>query len=71
MDLMKKGDPIGEWLGRRSLEPFVNHFPPTAEDKKRALETIHRDDPILRSAFLKAHPKYGNLYRGGEFSRQG
>jgi hypothetical protein len=26
MDLMIKSDPIGEWLGRRFLEPLVNRF---------------------------------------------
>jgi hypothetical protein len=57
MDLMKKGDPIGEWLGRRFLEPLVNHFLPTPEDKKRALETIQRDDPLIRLGMSQAPPK--------------
>ena len=29
-------------------EPLVNHFLPTPEDKKRALETIQRHDPLIR-----------------------
>jgi hypothetical protein len=36
MDLMKKGDLIGEWLGQRFLEHLVNHFLPTPEDKKNS-----------------------------------
>ena len=57
MDLVKKGDPIGEWLWRRFLEPFVNHFLPTPEDKKRALETIQRDDPLLRLGISQGPPE--------------
>ena len=57
MDLMKKGDPIGEWLGRRLLEPLVNRFLPAPEDKKRALETIQRDDPSLRLGMSQGPPE--------------
>ena len=61
MDLMKKGDPIGEWLGRHFLDPIVdpivNHFLPTPEDKKRALETIQRDDPLIRVGMSQGPPE--------------
>lgn len=61
MDLMKKGDPIGEWLGRHFLDPIVdpivNHFLPTPEDKKRALETIQRDDPLIRLGMSQGPPE--------------
>ena len=51
------GDPIGEWLGRRFLEPLVNHFLPKPEDKQRALETIQRDDPLLRLGMSQGPPE--------------
>lgn len=57
MDLMKKGDPIGEWLGRRFLDPIVNHFLPTPEDKKRALDVIKRDDPLVRLGMSQESPE--------------
>jgi hypothetical protein len=57
MDLMKKGDPIGEWLGRHFLEPLVNRFLPTPEDKKRAFETIQRDDPLIRLGISAGPPE--------------
>jgi hypothetical protein len=56
MNLMK-GDPIGEWLGRHFLEPFVNHFLLTPEDKKRALETIQQDDPLIRLSMSQGPPE--------------
>ena len=57
MDLMEKGDRIGEWLGRHFLEPIVNHFLPTPEDKQRALETIRRYDPLLRLGMSQGPPE--------------
>jgi hypothetical protein len=57
MDLFKKSDPIGEWLGRHLLEPLVNHFLPTAEDKKKAIEAIQRADPLARLGISQGPPE--------------
>jgi len=57
MNLMKKGDPIAEWLGRRFLGPFVNHFLATPEDQQRALETVQRYDPLLRLGVSQSPPE--------------
>ena len=68
MDLFKKSDPIGEWLGRHFLEPLVNHFLPTAEDKKRATEAIQRDDPLVRLGISQGPPEmWKSLFWWGIF----
>ena len=55
--LVQEGRSDGEWLGRRFLEPLVNHFLPTAEDKKRAAETIQRTDPLVRLGISTEPPE--------------
>ncbi len=55
--LSRKGDPIGEWLWRRVLPPLENHFLPTPEDKKRALDIIKRDDPLVRLGMSQESPE--------------
>ena len=58
---MKKGDPIGEWLGRHLLSPILSpiedRFLSTPEDKKRALEAINRDDPLVRLGMTQDSPE--------------
>jgi hypothetical protein len=55
--LTRKGDPVGEWLGRLILSPLVDRFLPTAEDKMKAVEEIHRTDPLLRLGISKGPPE--------------
>ena len=57
MDLMKKGDPIGEWLGRHLLSHIEDRLLPTPEDKKKALEDIKRDDPLVRLGMTQDSPE--------------
>ena len=55
--LNRKGDPIGEWLWHRVLPPFEGRLLPTPEDKKRALEDIKRDDPLVRLGMTQDSPE--------------
>ncbi len=55
--LSRKGDPIGEWLGRLLLSPLEDRFLPTPEDKKKALEDIKRDDPLVRLGMTQDSPE--------------
>jgi hypothetical protein len=53
----RKGDPIGEWLWHRVLPPLEDRLLPTPEDKKRALEDINRDDPLVRLGMTQDSPE--------------
>ncbi len=57
MNMLKKGDPIGEWLGRM-LSPLINRFVlRTPEDNKRLLESTERDDPLRRLGMTQGPPE--------------
>jgi hypothetical protein len=46
--LMRKGDPIGQFLGRLLLRPFVQMLWPTPEEQRREFEIIQKTDPLRR-----------------------
>jgi hypothetical protein len=57
LTLSRKGDAIGEWLWHRVLPPLEDHLLPTPEDKRRALENIKRDDPLVRLGMTQDSPE--------------
>ena len=46
--LLRKGDPVGEFLGRLWLRPLVDKLWPTPEEKRRMFETVQGTDPLRR-----------------------
>jgi hypothetical protein len=43
---MRKGDAIGEWLGRQLLRFFSNLLGRTPEERERFVETAQQNDPL-------------------------
>lgn len=59
--LMMKGDPIGQFLGRLLLKPFVQMLWPTAEEQRRELEIIQKTDPLRRLGISTEPPEVLSL----------
>ncbi len=66
--LMMKGDPIGQFLGRLLLKPFVQMLWPTAEEQRRELEIIQKTDPLRRLVSPPNHLRSGSPCCGGQSS---
>lgn len=54
---MRRGDPIGQWLGRFLTPIFDRYLHLTEQETREALEQLRRDDPLVRLGMTHEPPE--------------